>query len=198
MNPTVSTTEGIEELFALYADDIYRYARYSAPSSVDAKDVVQEVFLRAFRSWGTFRQESNSKTWLFQIARNYIFDLLRKKRTEIEYQEKHKPDLSDVSVPLDTLLELEDAVSHLKPDHRQVFVLRCVQDLTIEETSAILGWSQSKVKTTLHRAIRELRQSLGDATEFNSSMKVGEEHEYRGGNSPSILSTRRSENERRR
>lgn len=160
MRSGLSANEGIEKLFELYSDDIYRYAHYSAPRSIDPKDVVQEVFFRAYRAWNSFRGESNAKTWLLQIAKNYVYDLLRKKRVEREYQQKHKPDLSDVSVPLNTLVELEDAVLNLNRDQRQVFVLRAIQDLSVEETASILGWSQAKVKTTFHRAIRELRSFL--------------------------------------
>lgn len=154
--------EVIEHLFELYADEIYRYARYSAPASVDAKDVVQEVFLRAIRSWDSYRGDATARTWLFQISRNYIYDLLRKKRVERSYLEKHKPDLSDVSVPLDTLVVLEQAVAQLTHDKREVFTLRGIQDVSVQETAKILGWSQSKVKTTFHRAIQDLRLMLGD------------------------------------
>lgn len=199
MNQVISASEGIEALFELYADDIYRFARYSAPTSVDARDVVQEVFLRAFRSWDGFREDANAKTWLFQIARNYIYDLLRKKRTEIAYREKHKPDLSEVSVPLDTLLELEDALSKLKPDYRQVFLLRCIQDHTVEDTAAILDWTQGKVKTNLHRAIQELRKILGAEADTTSKLgKEGERNEHRGEGSEPVLSTRKSEIKPRR
>lgn len=162
MTKMAEPNETIEHLFELYADEIYRYARYSTPESVDAKDVVQEVFLRAIRSWDSFRRDASPRTWLFQIARNYIYDLLRKKRVERSYLEKHKPDLSEVSVPFETLVVLEQAVTQLTHDKREVFTLRGVQDFSIQETAKILGWSQSKVKTTFHRAIRDLRFILGD------------------------------------
>jgi len=174
MSETLTAEESIEHLFELYADDVYRFARYSLQNTADAKDVVQEVFLRAFRAWDSFRQDSNPKTWIFHIARNYIYDLLRKKRTEATFQQTHQPDLSDVSVSLDTLVELEDAVEQLPPAYRQVFTLRCIQDLTVEETASILGWSQGKIKTTLHRAIKKLRTLLDDSeTVHSTSRKEG-------------------------
>ncbi|MCF8567315.1 RNA polymerase sigma factor [Alicyclobacillus tolerans] len=175
MNSAMSANDGVEQLFHLYASDVYRFARYLAPADVDAKDVVQEVFLRAFRGWND-QGISNPKAWLLQITRNYVFDLLRKKRVESKYQEKHKPDLSRVSVSLNTLIELEDAVLHLKLDYRQVFILRCVHDLSVEETAEILGWSEAKVKTSLHRAIKELRIALGPER-FDSSKPLEERGE---------------------
>ncbi|KPV43012.1 RNA polymerase sigma factor [Alicyclobacillus ferrooxydans] len=169
-----SPNEDIETWFELYADEIYRFARYSAPKSVDPKDVVQEVFLRAYRSWNSFRDDSSPRTWLFTIARNYIYDLLRKKRVEMNYLERHKPDLSDVSVPLDTLIELEEVLTELTPDKRQVFVLRGIQDLSIEETAQILDWTPAKVKTTFYRAVHELRNLLGESQPMMIRMKEGE------------------------
>ncbi|WP_054970650.1 RNA polymerase sigma factor [Alicyclobacillus ferrooxydans] len=189
-----STNEAIEQLFELYADEIYRYARYAAPKSADAKDIVQEVFLRAIRSWAGFRRDANPRTWLFQIARNYIYDLLRKKRIEHAFLEQHKPDMSDVSVRLETMLELEEVVSQLSNDKRQVFTLRGIQDFSVQETAEILGWSQAKVKTTFHRAIQDLRQSLGDKP-ASLSRKEGENGEYRQGDRSAILSAQRSKTE---
>lgn len=186
-----SPNEAIEQLFELYADDIYRYARYSAPKSADAKDVVQEVFLRAIRAWGSFRRDANPRTWLFQIARNYIYDLLRKKRVEKSYLERHKPDLSDVSVPFDTLVELEEAVAGLPPDKRQVFTLRGIQEFSVRETAEILGWTQSKVKTTFHRAIRDLRQELGEKYALRDR-KEGETDEYQQGDRSGVFGPKQS------
>lgn len=172
-----SPNEDIETWFELYANEIYKFARYSVPKSVDPKDVVQEVFLRAYRSWNTFRDDSSPKTWLFRIARNYIYDLLRKKRVETNYLERHKPDLSKVSVSLDTLVELEDILTELTPDKRQVFILKGIQDLSIEETALILDWTPAKVKTTFYRAVHELRDLL---KEYHPNMVTTKEGENNG------------------
>lgn len=198
MNTAMSPSDGIEQLFHLYASDVYRFARYLAPE-VDGKDIVQEVFLRAFRGWNN-QGILNPKAWLLQITRNYVFDLLRKKRVENKFKETHKPDLSRVSVPLNTLIELEDAVLHLKLDYRQVFILRCVHDLPVEETAEILGWSEAKVKTTLHRALKELRGALGPER-FDSSEPLqerGEQNEHGGKGKRDVFSTSRSGSQWRR
>ena len=158
-----SPNEDIETWFELYADEIYRFARYSAPKSVDPKDVVQEVFLRAYRSWNSFRDDSSPKTWLFRIARNYIYDLLRKKRREREYEMTHR--IPDASVHLDTVIELEDALSRLHPAHQQVLNLRWMQEMSVTETAAVLGWSESKVRVTFHRAKKKLQEVLQDSSD---------------------------------
>lgn len=192
MSQKSSPNEAIEQLFELYADEIYRFALYSVPRTVDARDVVQEVFLRAYRAWGKFRQDANPRTWLFQIARNYIYDLLRKKRVERQYLEKHKPDLSDVSVSLDTLIELEEVVADLPPDKRQVFVLRGIQDFSVQETAQILGWTQSKVKTTFHRAVQDLRVALTKTTQADLNQKEGEKSESQRRDDSAVFPSKRS------
>ncbi|MCL6442941.1 MAG: RNA polymerase sigma factor [Alicyclobacillus sp.] len=155
----------IERLFERYADDVYRYARFALPVSEDARDVVQEVFLRAFRAWHKYRGEASERTWLFQIARHHIYDILRRTRTARAYQQAYPLHVDDVSVRLDTLVELEELLKQLTPDQRQVFVLRYVEDLTTHETAEVLGWSEAKVKTTLHRAVRQLQTMMMEETQ---------------------------------
>jgi RNA polymerase sigma-70 factor, ECF subfamily len=153
--------EAIRSLYELYADDIYRYARLTLGPSWDEYDVVQEVFLRAFRSWDEFRQDANGKTWLMRIARNYMFDLLRKKRTERNFLSTYEiPTARDDDALVETVVEVEHALSQLKDAYRQVIVLRHIENLSVQGTGDILGWSEAKVRTTTHRAMAKLRQLL--------------------------------------
>ncbi|MCF8564574.1 sigma-70 family RNA polymerase sigma factor [Alicyclobacillus tolerans] len=72
-----SSKELIRSLYDLYSNDVYRYAWATLGDSTEAHDVVQEVFLRAYRSLNSYRHDASAKTWLMTIARNYIFDVLR-------------------------------------------------------------------------------------------------------------------------
>ncbi|MCF8566479.1 sigma-70 family RNA polymerase sigma factor [Alicyclobacillus tolerans] len=158
MHQSQKRSEIIEHLFSMHADSIYRYAKYSLPCDVDAKDVVQEVFLRAFRNLDQFKGE-DPKTWLFRIARNCVFDVLRKKRSERAYLANQNHQLKPYA-SIESLLELEDALSRLQPTYRQVLILRWIQDLTVEQTAAVLGWSDVKVRVMFHRAKKKLREAL--------------------------------------
>src|SRR5690349_16975295 len=89
-----SAKEGIHSLFDLYANDIYRYARFTLQDHAEAKDVVQEVFLRAFRQWDRFRHDSSYKTWLLSITRNYMYDVLRKRKTQSKFLDTYTPPYS--------------------------------------------------------------------------------------------------------
>ena len=156
----------ISELFLLHSNSIYRYAKYCLPRDIDSKDVVQEVFLRAFRSWDEFQGNSDPKTWLFSIARNHIYDLLRKKKRERMHEIFQSTRPQEGSENLNTIIELEDALSRLHPNYRQILVLRLIQDLSIPDIAKVLDWSESKVRITFHRARKKLQAELQDQPVF--------------------------------
>ena len=173
MNDYNNAEEAIRELFLLYANDVFRYARLVLGSHTEAKDVVQDVFLKAFRAWGDFRQESKGRTWLLHITRNHVFDLLRRKRTERNYIESYQmPVLRDETVSVEILMVLEASLLKLKPTYRDVFILRHVEELTVTETAQILNWSEGKVRTTDYRALAKLRELMQSDVE---EVKVGHE-----------------------
>lgn len=155
----VNANEAIRSLYELYADDVYRFARLTLGDATGAKDVVQEVFLRAFRSWASFRQNSNARTWLMSIARNYMYSEFRKKRTERKWlvQNVATEAVDDSSAKVESMMMWQDALSRVPESYRQVFILRHVQNYSVHETVEILGWSESKVKKTDQRAIAKLR-----------------------------------------
>ncbi|MGB8955314.1 MAG: RNA polymerase sigma factor, partial [Tumebacillaceae bacterium] len=142
----MSAQEGIRTLFDLYANDIYRYARFTLADHEEAKDVVQEVFFRAFRQWEGFRHASSYKTWLLSIARNYMYDLLRKRKTHTKFLRAYTPPPArDPTEATDDQMVLEQGLKRLKDSYRQVIILRHLQELTTEEPADILGWTESKV-----------------------------------------------------
>jgi RNA polymerase sigma-70 factor, ECF subfamily len=157
------SAEVLNELFKHHTDALYRYAMYSLPRDVDARDVVQEVFLRAFRNWGEFKGNSDPKTWLFRIARNYMYDLLRRKQRERIAEVKMSS--QQALTQLDTVIELEEVLQVLSFSHRQVLNLRWIQDMSVAESAEVLGWSESKVRVTFHRAKKRLRELLRDSTD---------------------------------
>ena len=121
MNDQPTVQEAIQSLYELYSNDIYRYARLTLGSDPDAYDVVQEVYMRAFRSWSDYRRDANAKTWLMKIARNYIFDLFRKKRTERNFLSSYDPpQVHDEAASILATLEIEGALSRMKHEYRQV------------------------------------------------------------------------------
>lgn len=170
----MSPEKAIDQLFDLYAVDIYRFALHSIGNQADAKDIVQEVFLKAYVAWRKFRGDANPKTWLFQIARNHIRDLFRKRRIENHYLKDYRPILDDEPAPIETIIEMRKAILNLKLEYRQVVALRFIEDLSVKDTAAILGWSEQKVRTTQYRALQQLRNRLNGANAHqNDSVTKG-------------------------
>ena len=162
MNDHRTPEEEIAYLHELYADQIYRYAHLTLGNGTDAMDVVQEVFLRAFRSWNTYRHEANTRTWLLSITRNYITDVIRKKQSEKRLLDSYKASqLHENTNDEQSILEIEELLAQLKPTYRQVVILRYVDDLSMYETAKVLGWSEGKVRVTSHRALKKLRSLMG-------------------------------------
>lgn len=154
--------EIIRGWYDLYRQDIYRFARYTLGNAAEAYDVVQETFLRVIRFWDYYQHNASPKTWLITIARNYMRDVMKRKSRERRAMQSfgHAQLFADEGCQEEQLY-LEESLLTLKETYRQVFVLRHVEELSIQDTAQILGWSESKVTTTDHRAITKLRQAFG-------------------------------------
>lgn len=125
---------------------------------------MQDTFLKAYKNYNHFRNEASELTWLRKIARNVVYDYLRRKKIIqfIPFLNKHEQTVQDDAMQY--ILENEarkalfDALSKLKVHHREVLILRKIEQLSIEETAQILGWNTDKVKNTQRQAINTLRK----------------------------------------
>lgn len=155
----LEAAEATRQLFDTYADVVYRFSCHVLQNSTEAEDAVQEIFIKAFRSWDAFQGRSDAKTWLLSIARNHLYDRLRKQRREKrllnEAASEAKADRQPIHHPD---IEMEELLLGLKQSYRQVIMLRYIQDMSTEEIAVTLGWSSAKVRTTLHRAVQTLRK----------------------------------------
>lgn len=107
-------------------------------------------------------------TWLISIARNYIIDFLRKKRTEENAVSHYEPPaVSRDGVSVETLMALEESLRRLKKTYQEVFILRHIEQLSIQEVARLLRWSKGKVRTTDYRALKKLRQLLNAGGDLN-------------------------------
>jgi RNA polymerase sigma-70 factor (ECF subfamily) len=153
----MSSSEAARMLFDQSGDEVYRYIRFTVGSEADAEDILQDVFLRVLQSWSHFNHRSSPKTWLWSIANNCLREYFRKQRRShgiVPYER----DIEDSTQADRTLfLELERSLDCLTIPQRQVFVERIIHEKSSTETSEALGWSEAKVRTTLHRAIKNIR-----------------------------------------
>lgn len=163
-----------------YNQRLYRTARGIFGDDAEAEDVVQESWVRAFAAIAGFRGDAALLTWLTRIVINEARGRLRKRRPQTELADLEKaqqsettilgfPDGQKVDDPesdaarTEARILIERAVDRLPESFRLVFLLRDVQECTIEETSAILGIRTETIKTRLFRARRMLRDDLSSA-----------------------------------
>ena len=164
------------ELVKPYQGRVYRAAFAVLRNEADAEDAAQEAILKALTHIKQFRAEARFSTWLIQIAVNEALMRRRRAHSEImepigERQEEdgnYTPrDFADWrEIPSEALerkeirQKLAEAVAMLTQKYREVFILRDIQQLSIEESAEVLGISRASVKTRLLRARLMLRDML--------------------------------------
>ena len=159
-----------------YDRRVFRMAKQITQNEEDAEDVLQETFLKAYSHLDDFQGNSKFYTWLVRIAVNEALMKLRKRRSDKAVPLDDPIDTGEDVVareiavwdenPEDTYSReelgaiLDEAVQSLKPAYRTVFILRDIEEMSIEETAEALNLSISAVKSRLLRARLQLREKL--------------------------------------
>ena len=159
-----------DELVRQTYEDTYTLAFRLTGNQEDARDVVQETYLRAWKGLKRFRGDARFSTWLYRITANSSYTLLKKRRRHrhepIGDDMYEAPELSPSADPEAmaeaSLLrdEVAAAVEALPPKLRAVVLLRDVYDLSHEEISEELGITVSAAKVRLHRARRQIHDGV--------------------------------------
>jgi RNA polymerase sigma-70 factor, ECF subfamily len=157
---------------------LFRVTRAVLGDDAEAEDVVQEAYVKAFSRIEGFRRQASLTTWLTRIALNEALDRRRRRRATTaldELETANGTQGGSVVLPHPALLSndperdaarseirrlVEAAVDRLPDDFRIVFVMREVEEMSIEETAKHLSIPQATVKTRLHRARRLVRAEL--------------------------------------
>jgi RNA polymerase sigma factor (sigma-70 family) len=144
-------------------NDAYNLARWLVQNEQDARDMVQDAYVRAFRFFSGVRGET-SKAWLLRIVRNVCYDHLRKRPIHSSDAELEKiPDHSSPETELQSKSEIAAvrlALSQLPEDFRTVLVLREMEELSYREISEITQVPIGTVMSRLARARQQLADSL--------------------------------------
>jgi RNA polymerase sigma factor (sigma-70 family) len=158
---------------------LFRVARGVIDDNAEAEDVVQQAYLHAFEQLAGFRGDAMLLTWLTRIVLNEAQGRLRQRRPTVDVQQIEASQLDDDRViqfpskfgnedPAATAAReqirrmMEHAIDALPEAFRIVFVMREIEECTVEETAASLDLRPETVKTRLHRARRLLRTALHD------------------------------------
>lgn len=161
----------MEELYAAYFHDIFRFVFSLTKNQSLTEDIVQETFTRAYLHKDMFENRSN-KAWLFTVARHLFYDHLRKNKriANLEYDFSNIPDL--VPSLEEQLLEKEDVqkiykeICNLKANYREAMLCFYVEELSYKEAAEKMNVTESNFKSILFRAKRNLKRSLKRKGEF--------------------------------
>jgi RNA polymerase sigma-70 factor, ECF subfamily len=142
-------------------------------NAADAEDAVQDTFLRVWKHFHEFDPEKKFTTWLYRITANVCLDLIRsgkRKRTsgEVPWRDGHAEIIDPQGDPgrkaeeNETLKMVHELAENLPPKQRMAFVLRDLQDLSVEETARIMNISVASVKNNLVHARKFLRAGMSE------------------------------------
>lgn len=171
--------DAFSHLVTAYETSVYRLALRMCGNAHDAEEAAQEAFVSAWKGLPSFRGESKFSSWLYQLTTNACLDLLRReKRHRAAIPLDEQTELSSEDTPLRAAenAELRDtlqaALQELSDDHRQIFLLRQMRQLSYDEIGALLGLEAGTVKSRLSRAKKQLRQILLQKGNLFSSSSV--------------------------
>ena len=153
-------------LFEGSYDRVYRYAYLRTRSAQDAEDIASTVFAEAVKHIRRFEYRGTPvEAWLFRIARNVTVDTL-KHRARTAASSLAEPEVErriaggDDVASSDDWRDVSQAIASLKPEYRDVLMLRIMEDRSVEEVARLLGKSEGAVKMSQMRALQALRVRL--------------------------------------
>lgn len=166
-----------EELYRVHSPRLFGLVCRMVGRS-HADDLLQDVFLTAYRKLDKYRGESSLGTWLFRLATNLCLDFLRSRgnrnaKMTAEFDETFAPEHITAGRTGRVLgvvdkIDLERALADLPPGCREVFVLHDVEGFEHGEIAGMLGVAEGTSKSQLHKARMRLRRSLSSAGEFTT------------------------------
>ena len=153
---------------------LYRLARGILRDDAEAEEAVQESYVRAFTHLDGFKGDSTLATWLSRIVLNEALGRLRRRKPTVDIEDvadtlavaapgalsREEPSPEQAIARQEIRRSIERAVDDLPASFRAVFMMRAIEQMSIEETASCLGIPPETVKTRLHRANKLLRQAL--------------------------------------
>ncbi len=161
--------DAFEALYKQHAARIYSLASRMAGSPDEGEDLVQEIFLQAYRKLGSFKGDASVGTWLYRLAVNHCLDFVRSRRAKmgrvtdtLDAAGSFEP-VSPRETPL-ARLDLERAIEQLPAGCREAFVLHDVEGFDHKEVARLLGIAEGTSKSQVFKARMKLRGLLARRT----------------------------------
>jgi len=157
----------IEELYRTYFDIVYRYIRSISQDGSLAEEVTQETFFKALEKIDQFRGDCDVRVWLCQIAKNTLYDHLKKQKKQLLGDEKLEKTesaggelLEEKLAQRSQAMEIHKVLHRLSEPYKEVFSLRIFGELTFREIGMLFGKSENWARVTYYRARVKIREEL--------------------------------------
>ena len=157
----------IEELYRTYFDIVYRYIRSVSRDGSLAEEVTQETFFKALKKIDQFRGDCDVRVWLCQIAKNTLYDHLKKQEKQLLGDEKLEKIesaggelLEEKLAQRSQAMEIHKVLHRLSEPYKEVFSLRIFGELTFREIGMLFGKSENWARVTYYRARVKIREEL--------------------------------------
>jgi len=158
--------EAYGELVNRYKQKVYGLLRGMGADRLDAQDVTQETFLKAYRGLGGHDRSRSFAAWLYTIAANTLRDKWKRSRPDGWAADPARPQTEksaeDYVLMAERRSELRERLMQLPDNYRLVLLLRYTNDLTYEEISQVMNVPVKKVQNDLHRAKRRMRTLMAE------------------------------------
>lgn len=157
----------IEELYRTYFDIVYRYIRSISQDGSLAEEVTQETFFKALKKADQFRGDCDVRVWLCQIAKNTLYDHLKKQKKQLLGDEKLEKIesaggelLEEKLAQRSQAMEIHKVLHRLSEPYKEVFSLRIFGELTFREIGMLFGKSENWARVTYYRARVKIGEEL--------------------------------------
>ena len=157
-----------EEIVSTYGPRLRYYLLKQLGSPEAADDVLQEVWLDVYRGVVRLRRPDAFRAWIYRIARDRAFRVLRRARVPCQLAEEADlagAEVEDDSFSAEDARRVHAALDRLSPSHRDVLLLRFIEDLPYDEIAQITGCPPGTVKSRIHHAKRLLRQAMEEGND---------------------------------
>jgi RNA polymerase sigma-70 factor, ECF subfamily len=165
-NTAPADAQAFEEMYRQQAPRIYSLACRMAGSPEDGEDLLQEIFLQAYRKMSTFKGDSALGTWLYRLALNHCLDYVRSRQAKMSKltESLDAQTATEPAARRDTpivRIDLDRALERLPDGCREAFVLHDVEGLDHKEVAERLGIAEGTSKSQVFKARLKLRGLLG-------------------------------------
>jgi len=156
------------EIYKLYYKAMYNTSLRLVNDSMEAEDIMQDAFLKAFKNIHTYKEEVSFGAWLKKIVINRSLDVLKKRKLDTDQLDENRTVIIDENYYEDLddkaqkIAEIKQAISQLSENYRVIITLYLIEGYDHEEISGILGMSNAAVRTGYSRARKNLQEILNN------------------------------------